>query len=49
MIAKVYGWKFLVIDGLFALRKYNEYKKSLGLFTFIYHIYKGSFKFLRDG
>ena len=49
MIAKVYGWKFLIIDGLFAIRKYREYKKSLGLFTFIYHIYKGSFKFLLNG
>jgi glycosyltransferase involved in cell wall biosynthesis len=49
MIAKVYGWKFLIIDGLFALRKYNEYKSSLGFLSFIYHIYKGSFKFLRNG
>lgn len=49
MIAKVYGWKFLMIDGLFALRKYREYKKSLGLFSFIYNIYKGSFKFLQNG
>lgn len=49
MIAKVYGWKFLMIDGLFALRKYQEYKKSLGFLSFIYYIYRGSFKFLKDG
>lgn len=49
MIAKVYGWKFIIIDGLFALRKYKEYKNSLSLFTFIYHIYKGSIKFIRNG
>ncbi len=49
MIARVYGWKFLLINAAFSLRKYNEYKKSLSCVTFIYQIYKGSFKFLRNG
>ncbi len=46
MIAKVYGWKFIIVDGAFALRKYQEYKSSISLFSFLINIYKGSFNFL---
>lgn len=49
MIARVYGWKFLAINGLFALRKYNEYKNDVGLFAFMWNMYKGSFQFLIHG
>ncbi|MFI5172066.1 MAG: glycosyltransferase family 2 protein [Chitinophagales bacterium] len=48
MIAKVYGWKFIFINGAFALRKFSEYRSSLGFFNFIFNIYKGSIKFLKN-
>ncbi len=46
MIARVYGWKCIIIDGLFAIRKYREYKSSISFLKFTWNIYKGSLQFL---
>lgn len=48
MTARVYGWKCIPANAIFAIRKYKEYKKSIGFFSFIKHIYKGSFHFLKN-
>ena len=48
MTARVYGWKFIFANAIFALKKYTTYRKSIGFFSFTYHIYKGSMHFLKN-
>lgn len=48
MIARVYGWKFIIINGIFAIRKYQEYRSAINLLSFIGNIYKGSVKFMTN-
>lgn len=48
MTARVYGWKFIFANAVFAIKKFPEYKRSIGFFNFIKHIYKGSFHFVNN-
>lgn len=48
MTARVYGWKFIVIDTLFAIRKYTTYRHSIGFFSFMIQMFKGSMHFLKN-
>jgi len=47
MTARVYGWKFIAVNTLFAVRKYKTYRNSIGFFNFIIQMFKGSFHFLK--
>ncbi len=46
MTARVYGWKFIIINTLFAIRKYKSYRHSIGFFNFIFQMFKGSIHFI---
>lgn len=47
MMARVYGWKCLFINFVFALRKFKEYKTKMSFFNFLKHIYLGTSKFYK--
>jgi len=48
MTARVYGWKFIPANAIFAIRKFKEYKNNIGFFKFVIQMYKGSLHFLKN-
>lgn len=48
MIARVYDWKWPLINTAFAVRKYRTYRHEVGFFPFIFAMFKGSIHFLRN-
>ncbi|HNA58129.1 MAG TPA: glycosyltransferase [Chitinophagales bacterium] len=48
MIARVYDWRWPLINLAFAVRKYKEYRHSAGFFAFLIAMYKGSMHFNKN-
>jgi len=48
LISRLFGWNFLIINILFGIKKYKEYKDTISLYKFIKLLYKGSFNYIKE-
>lgn len=48
LFTRLFGWKFIIINFIFALKKYNLYKDQLSFIKFVKYIYKGSLDYLKE-
>lgn len=47
LFARTYGWKYPIVDFIFALKKFDHYKKEVSFLKFLKLIFKGSIEFRR--
>jgi hypothetical protein len=48
LFTRLFGWSFLVINVLFGIKKYKDYKDDISLYEFIKLLYKGSFNYIKE-